>query len=229
MTPQALYNLFRSDVVDTAAPYLWSDLEVWEYLSDAFEMFVRLTDGIGDISSPMTQIPIITGNMYAPLDRRIIKIRRAVFGSTGRPLIILNVEDTPRPPLNDYGVVPPIGYDYLPGVVTSMVIGEQEGVCRWIQVPMENDSAKLAVWRMPLVSEIDSSSPEDALMEVDPRHHRNLLKWMRHRAYGKQDADTFNRGRSQENETAFHTYCEWARFEQQRQRSKVRITQYGGI
>lgn len=228
MTPLQLHDLFRSDVVDTNTPYLWTELEVWDYLDDAFSMFTRLTDGVADNSSPLTVVPVVAGAIHGVLDRRILKIRRATLASTGRPLIVLNVEDTPVQPMNDYGALPPVGYDYLPGVVTRMVIGEQDGQCRWVQVPVVADTVNLTVYRLPL-AQVTPDSADNALDEIHYRHHRHLLMWMKYRAYGKQDADTYNRSKSADYKAAFEEYCAEAKREQERQKSKVRVTAYGGL
>jgi hypothetical protein len=228
MTPLQLHDLFRADVVDTATPYLWSELEVWDYLDDAFHMFARLTDGISDNTSTMTSISVVAATATAVLDPRILKIRRAVLASTGRPLKILNVEDTPVQALNDYGALPPVGYDYLPGVVTSMVIGEQKGQCRWVQVPVVADTVNLTVYRLPLAP-VTADSADSALDEIDYWHHRHLLMWMKYRAYGKQDADTYNKGKSADYRVMFEAYCMQAKAEQERQKAKPRFTGYGGL
>ena len=41
MNSTGLYDTFRSDVVDTARPYLWTDDDVWRYAADAHRMFIR--------------------------------------------------------------------------------------------------------------------------------------------------------------------------------------------
>ena len=52
---------------------------------------------------------------------------------------------------------------------------------------------------------------------------------MKHRAYGKQDAETFDRGKSEAFKAAFEAYCESARMEYDKYKAKVRVVSYGGI
>src|SRR5665647_2592591 len=56
MTSDELYALFRSDVVDATAPYLWTDVEVWNYMNDAYKSFVRKIGGIPDNTSLSTKV-----------------------------------------------------------------------------------------------------------------------------------------------------------------------------
>lgn len=227
MTPRALFDLFRADVVDTALPYLWTDDEIWEYMDDAYSMFVRLRGGIPDATSDITSIPIVAGETYAAIDPRILKIRRAFLASTSRPLTPVNVEDEPISRIYDYGAAPVMA-DNLPGPVQYIVIGEEESLVRWVQVPVVNDAANLVVYRLPL-NTISASSADTDMNEVQPHHHRHFLKWMKHRAYGKQDAETFDRGRSEQFKTSFEDYCELAKGELARAKSKVRTVAYAGL
>ncbi len=221
-----LYDLFRSDVVDVELPYLWSDTEIYAYMDDAYKMFVRLTGGISDNTSDITQVPIVTGEATAELDYRILKHRAAKLKSNNRPIDLVNLQDGPVAPASDYGAIWQAGTDNMPGPVRFMVIGEQDDTARWVQVPVEDDTALLTIYRMPLTDIVDADSTFEG---IRPHHHFHLLKWMRHLAYNKQDAETFNRAKSDENAKAFQEYCGQAYREMERQRSKTRVVAYGGI
>lgn len=227
MTPQALLSFFRKDVVDVAAPYLWSDEELYLYMQDAYVQFVRLRGGTPDATSDVTTIPMVAGEAYAAIDPRILKIRRAFLASNNQPIELLNVEDLPMVRINDYGASPPAGYDLTTGHVRYMVIGEEETMVRWIQVPDAADSARLVVYRLPL-NEI-TGADGDEFTDVPAHHHQHLTLWMKHRAYAKQDTETFDKGRSEQFRAAFETYCTGARLEWARQKSKTRVTRYGGV
>ncbi len=228
MTPSQLYDFFRSDIVDSVLPYLWTDDEVWEYMDDAYSMFVRLTGGIPDATSDVTKVAVTAGAAFSPVSELILKIRRATLASTGLPLAIKNVEDTPLGSTGDYGAQPQVAADSQPGIIRTMVIGEQDGLCRWIQLPATDDVVNLVVYRLPL-NIISEASGDNDLNEVHYRHHRNFLLWMKHRAYGKQDAETFNKAKSEEFKDSFESYCVLAKAEKDRQKSKVRIVRYGGL
>lgn len=65
--------------------------------------------------------------------------------------------------------------------------------------------------------------------EVAPEHHEALLMWMKHRAYGKQDAETFDRGRSLDYKQQFANYCAAATAEWDRYKSNTNPVAYGGL
>ena len=56
MNSTEVVGLFRETVGDGAAPYLWNDVEAFRFLDDAQKMFCRLTGGLGDASSAITQL-----------------------------------------------------------------------------------------------------------------------------------------------------------------------------
>jgi hypothetical protein len=227
MTPEELYAKFRVDMNDVELPYLWSADEVWSYADDAYSMFARLTGGIPDASSAVTSIAITAGQARSPCSPLILKVRDAYLDSTKRKLHLKNVEDTPLIPLGDYGSISGAA-DHQPGEVRAMVIGEEEGSVRWIGVPTADDVAKLTVFRLP-VKRINEDSSDTDLDEIHYRHHLHLLLWMKHLAYSKQDAETYDKGRAEEFRVAFETYCYRAAAESARQRHKNRVISYGGL
>lgn len=224
-----LYGLFRSDMVDAAQPYLWSDDEVYRYMNDAYRMFVRLIGGIPDFTSAVTQVPIVAANPLGALDPSILRIMSATRLSDGRPIRIINVTDLPVPVTDgQYGVPVSVGLDSTPGPVISMVIGMQRNVARWVQVPVVNDTAQLVLYRMP-ATVITNLTTAQTFTDVADDHHIHLLDWMRHLAYRKQDAETFDRSKSAENEASFRAYCAEVVAENERYKHKTRVVAYGGI
>ena len=65
--------------------------------------------------------------------------------------------------------------------------------------------------------------------EIGEEHLLSLLLWMKHRAYGKQDAETFDRSKRDEYKSSFEAYCNSAKAEWERYKSKVRVVEYGGL
>lgn len=229
MLGSELYERFRSDVVDLELPYLWSEDEVWAYMTDAYRMFARLTGGIPDATSRLTQIPIAAGQATSAISPLVLKFRTAFLKSDGSKLGIINDVDEPLTAPDDYGQRRIIVRDTTPGVVTHMMIGTdrnaRRGVVRWIRVPMIDDTVMLSVWRLP----IDIATADFDFYEVGEEHHEHFLLWMKARAYGKQDAETFDRGRREENDKAFRAYCDQAKAESVRYRNVLQPVLYGGI
>ena len=65
--------------------------------------------------------------------------------------------------------------------------------------------------------------------DVKEHHHLHFMKWMRHLAYNKQDAETFDAAKSEKEAAAFLAYCELAKREKDKYKSKVRVVRYGGL
>jgi hypothetical protein len=55
------------------------------------------------------------------------------------------------------------------------------------------------------------------------------MNWMKHLAHEKQDAETYDRGRSMEFRDKFLAYCDQAKAERERREHKYRTVAYGGI
>ena len=195
-------------------------------MNDSYVMFVRLTGGVPDSTSPLTQIPVYTGEANAEISPLILRIRDAQLVSLGRPLKIINHTDLPLVSLPDYGTIRDVYLNNLSGEVRYMLIGQQRGLVTWIQVPAEDDTVQLSVYRLPLERIV---GPEQEFSDIGEEHHEHLLLWMKARAYGKQDAETFDKGRRDEYKAAFTEYCSMAKAEWERAKSKVRSVAYGGI
>lgn len=226
MLSEELFDAFRSDVSDVSAPYLWSESEVWRYMDDAYKMFVRLTGGVPDSTSDLTQIDVVAGEADAEVSPLILKFREARLLSTGLKLTIVNHTDLPMTGGSDYGNIRSMYLNKMPGPVRYMLIGKQRKLVTWLQVPVEDDTVSLIVDRLPL-DRISCEGQEFA--DIGEEHHEHLMLWMKSRAYGKQDADTFDRGRRDEYKKEFIAYCEFAKGEMARYKSKVRSVAYGGL
>lgn len=226
MESHELLCTFREDVVDDTAPYLWSDREVYQYMNDAYFMFVRLTGGIADGSSSVTQLTAADGVATTPLDESILRIRTARNVTDNKPIKVINIQDEDDLTTDDYGVIRNTSNIETPGPVRYMIIGEEDEYVRWVNVPEVDATIQLTVERLPLLA-IDG--PKMLFKGVRAEHHYHLLKWMRHLAYRKQDADTFKLVKSDQERDDFIGYCDMAKREKGIRRHKVRKTSYGGI
>ena len=227
MESHELLNAFRCDVVDDVEPYLWSDGEVYNYINDAYYMFVRLTGGIPDGTSAATQLTATTGQATTPIDSSIMRVRTARnTTSNNRPLKIINIQDIDDLLDEDYGQWLSLSQIDEIGRPEYMVIGEEEGYVRWVRVPDADYTIQLVVERLPL---IPIKGGKQRFTGVREEHHYHLLKWVRHLAYRKQDADTFNLIKSDQERNDFFEYCAMATQEKSTRKHKVRMTSYGGL
>ena len=216
MTPVELLDLFRDEMVDQQAPYLWSDQLIYSYADDAQKMFCRFTDGISDATSPLTQLDVGVGDSYIATSPLILRLRNASRADTGRAVEVVNIEDLPARGWR---------FDGRVGPVAALVIGEEAGKARTYPLPNEAVTINLSVFRLPLNPVTDDGPP----LEIDEQHHRHLLLWMKSLAYGKQDAETSDKTKQRDFDAAFRSYCAGVKAEQQRARFKPRAIAYGGI
>lgn len=225
MTPAELYERFRSNVVDTERPYLWTDDEVYSYLDAAQQMFYRLTQGVGAVMT----VDFSAGDTFAPISDRILKIRRAALTSDGRPLELVNfeqLESTSRG--DDYGSSAsrsPLQLDATAGPVKAVVLGMVDYQLRLVPIPDADGTLELVVERAPLEDIVESSVE----FEVPSAHHLYLLLWAEHLAYSKQDAETVDKTKAELRKVAFEAYCDMSMGEKNRRKHVPRSIAYGGL
>lgn len=229
MESHELLGTFRCDAVDDVEPYLWSSPEVYRYINDAYFMFVRLTGGIPDGSSSVTQLTAAEGVSTTAIDPSIMRIRTA-YDVTDPirqcPIKVINVQDIEDLASEDYGIVRRGSETNRPGEVTCMIIGEEDDYVRWVNLPDADYTIQLVVERLPL---IPITRDRQRFTGVREEHHYHLLKWVRHLAYRKQDADSFNLVKSDQERNDFEAYCAMAKREKSIRKHKVRTTSYGGL
>lgn len=217
MTPAALYDMFREEMNDEVEPFLWSEALIWAYINDAEVMFARLTDGFADSSTPgLTAIAALEGQDTYVLSPLVLRVRSATYALTGRPLEVLNVEDMPGRKMF---------FDGRQNTPTAVILGQEPNKIRLWPTPAADIDLRLDIYRLPLLTITDRS----AAFETPLQHHLELLDWVKHRAYLKQDAETFNRKKADEHEAAFRSSCAKAKQEQARRRFKPRVVAYGGL
>jgi hypothetical protein len=228
VTPAQLYDLFRSDVVDVAEPYLWSEDEVWGFMDDAYRRMVRIMGGISDATSDLTQLEVAVDDIFVDVDPRIIKIRHAQKTTNDAELQIVNFEDTMvTNGGDDYGIRRALRLTSATGPLQYLVAGMELNKLRCVPVPDTAETVSLIVYRYPLESITADSQPDE--FEIEEQHHIHLLDGMKSRAYGKQDAETFDKGKSEEYEASFLRYCENVKHERELSEHKYRTVAYGGI
>lgn len=216
MDSTRLYELFRSEIADTAEPYLWADDEVFHYANEAQKKFCRLTGGLADASTPsVVQVTLTAGNPWAALSPLILKVR-GVNGADGRYIDLLNFEDLQerKIKISDLHATP-----------TVLILGMETDKVRAYPVPVANEVLELLVYRLP-VAQINDF---DQVLEIPEQHHTALLMWMKHLAYGKQDAETFDKTKREEFKVAFEQYCFEAKIEKGTAKHKTRSVAYGGL
>ncbi len=213
MNTTELLAVFRAEVFDTVAPYLWSDALVYGYIDDAQKQFCRDTQGIEDARSFKLTIKA-DGTQWYAVDPLILKVRNAVDRATGLDIPIIAVEK-----MADHG----LRFDGTVGTVRALIAGMERGFLRALPTPNEAKVIELRTFRLPE----DVAAGDD--FEIDQQHVRNLLYWVKYRAYNVQDADAGDAKQADKNRAEFVAYCAKAKSEQGRLRRPVSTVTYGGI
>ncbi len=218
MNTSELLSLYRSEMADEAAPYLWSDADVFGYFDDAQKMFCRKTDGIADASTEaVVKLSVVPGTDWVATHPSILRIRTAIRVDTGRSIEVINQDDMPA--RRWY-------FDGVTSSIKALIIGMEAGKARVFPKSNETVDVMLTVFRLPLEKITDAG---DQAFEIAEEHHPHLLLWAKHRSYLKQDTETYDRTKAGEFETKFFAYCAQVKAEERRKAFKVRSVVYGGI
>lgn len=212
MNTTELLDLFRQEVSDVETPYLWSDALVYSYIDDAQKQFCRDTNGIADSRS--FKLTITPGIEWYTLDPKIIKLRDVVYQSTGLDLPVISVEKMLENSMRFDGGVGPI---------KALISGLDDGMLRAWPIPNETTIAELRTFRLP----VDVEAGDD--FEVAAKYHTWFLPWIKHRAYGVQDSEVFDKAASAKFLAEHKALMLQAKHEQNRLRRPVSAVTYGGI
>lgn len=213
MTPVQLLAKFRSQSGDKAVPPMWADDEIYGYMDEAQITFARLTDGIRDSVSSICSIVVTPTDTYTALDPRILRVFDAKDLTALRDYKIYNHTD---PTVRGFSRTANLNY---------FVIGESENMLRAVDRPSANTTINLTVGRLPLTSIVDSTSS----FEIRDEYVTYLIDGMFELAYLKDDADTYNRTRSESFGGRFKARCAEVKLELERRNYKPGLIAYGGL
>ncbi|MFT3815261.1 MAG: hypothetical protein QM740_18090 [Acidovorax sp.] len=171
---------FRESVADQPDGHFWSDKEIVGYLNEAVQEACERAKLIEDRSMSLS---LVAGQDTYNLHTSVFEIKRLTL--RGRPLHETSVEalDCDWP-----------GWEGRSGVPRGFIFEQASGVqppkVRLVPTLVAAEAAGLTVYRgalNPLVAAVTSGQPE-----IPERFHERLMDWVFHRAYLKQDADTFD-------------------------------------
>lgn len=231
MTPAELLDRFRAEVADLNlsgdADCLWSDEEIYDYMDDAQKQFARETRCFVDSeSAALTTVAVTANDPWVPLNPRIIRILDAHLVTPRRDMRLIKKADVSRYWTScDYGNYGLSNWRYATGTPHAIITDMMAGKGRLLPIPLENDTIQFTVERLPL----KDVTEESAALEVTERQHQLILiHWMKHRAYDKQDADTYDSVKSSSFAAQFRERCREIHNELGRLRRPAGTVRYGG-
>lgn len=214
MSPAELLALFRIDVDDLEPIYLWADTSVYGWIDEAQKQFCRLTYGIEDART--FSLAITAPNEWYDLDPTVLKVRGAMDSITGYKVPLIGFEKM---------AVHNMRFNGASGPPRALITGLQKNTLRVYPVPSVASTINLVTFRLP--EDIPSDGQGD--FEVDDQHVRNLLLWVKYRAYAVQDSEMYDKKKSETSKADFEVYCATAKTEQDRANRSASTVAYGGI
>lgn len=179
---------FRSTVGDNEVPYFWSAEDIVRYLNEAVQEACERAKLIEDRRTPtVCSLTLQAGVSTYDLHPSVLEIKRLTLN--GQKLDETSVEELDED-------CP--GWELLSGKPTLFIFEQASGIqpprLRFVRSPVSAGAVALTVFRgalKPLSADLDTAKPE-----IHERLHERLMDWVLHRAYLKQDADTFDPGKA---------------------------------
>lgn len=227
MTLVELIERFRRDVDDLANPPLWDQDDILANIADAQDEFCRLTGGLRDSTSAITQIAVAPTNIFVSHSSRIMTIRAAKRLSDHAEISVLNIANVPlfiRPP--DYGISREVRLDATTGELFAIVVGMEEKKVRLVEIPIVADTIALTVDRLPLIRPTDVNLHS---LEIDEEFHLVLLDWVKYLAYNVDDSEINDPVKAERHEAMFRQKCVNIRGRRDALKHRPRTVVYGGL
>ena len=183
MTLSELIEAYRDESHDLAVPPFMSDERLARLATDGQNEACRRGNLITDSTSDFCTLYVTAGDPMLELDPLILNVTRARIDSIAWPLAItkIAVMDDEEP-----------GWESHTGTPTHYIGDYQTGYLRLYPIPLEDDTVRITVSRLPLKTlESDGDEPEIRL-----EAHPALVQWMLHRAYAYQDTDLVDPNKS---------------------------------
>ena len=227
MTLVELIERFRRDADDLANPPLWDEDDILANIASAQDEFCRLTGGLRDSTSSITQIAVAPSNVFVSHSSRIMTIRAAKRLSDHAEIRVLNIANLPlhvRPP--DYGISREVRLDATTGELFAVVVGIEEKKLRLVEIPIVSDTIALTVDRLPLVRPTDVNTHS---LEIDEEFHLDLLDWVKYLAYNVDDSEINDPDKAERHRGTFEKRCASIRLRRDALKHRHRVVAYGGL
>ncbi len=187
MLASAFITTLREDyLADTATPYLWDDGSLLRKLTEAERQVCNRADLIYDDSTlAYTRITLVSGQASYSIDPLVTVVENILFA--GNYVIKKSKED-----MDALSATWRTDTGMAGKTVYAVIAGRK---LRFSPLPDATDAGGyvyLETYRLP-ADAITSTSQEP---EIPEENHRDLIYWVLHECYKKQDADTFNQEKS---------------------------------
>lgn len=192
-TPKDLVDAFRAYSRDIVQPYLWSDLELYQYATEAESSVAQELLCLQDMVSDAAVLSVSAGEPIVAVHPSTIRIRSAFFTTASGEQRSLELRTMDG--MRDAKMFTETGFPRI------LILGASAGTARIYPIPTEDGTLQLSIFRTPL-----KALNSGAKFEIPFQYTPSLLEWMIYLAYRKRDADTFSPGQSAAGLAGFMEY-----------------------
>lgn len=178
-TPKDLVSAFRTQARDTVAPYLWSDAEIYQYMTQAEAFVAQRLECLQDTSSAAAVFDVVAGESEITLHPSTIRIQAAYLLSDGEQR---NLQLRTMAGMRNEKIF------VETGTPSILIVGGVTGKARLFPIPDAASTLQLVLTRTPLTALTASSTK----FEIPYHYTPAIFAWVCYRAYSKMDAETFD-------------------------------------
>ncbi|MBZ0158397.1 MAG: hypothetical protein K8I29_19540 [Alphaproteobacteria bacterium] len=192
MTLQEILDAARNDfLADKNTPKLWSDDTLARYANEAEREACRRADLLIDSTTiAVCSIAVSANTASYALHGKIRRVLEAKLASQPVPLF-----------LKTKGELDELYPEWRNETGTPVYVIPNPTTVRLVPTPTATDTLALEVVRLPL-ADMSLEDP-DATPEIPEAYHFDLIDWICHLAYSKQDAETMDLEKAKLHEARF--------------------------
>jgi hypothetical protein len=196
-TADQLLLVFREEVGDTVAPYLWPDDICYTYMTEGCDALANDAQNIPKV----LRLPYVAGTPTVNLPRSLLEIHSVRDVGSNRAIYPSNANDQSLGLVEDYGQqrLGPVDMFEGSGKPATFVRDYERKALRLVPIPDADGEIEIqgtATLSVPMAA----SMP---LPYTEARDQRLVLTYMKWRAYSKHDAETEDLVRARKNENEF--------------------------
>lgn len=190
-----LRDTFRRDVKDTSTPYLFSDESIDEWINEAEEEACLRGRLIFDNETPtICEIGTTTDTTRYDLHESITELVHASITKSSGEVVDLSILDRRE--------ADRLQYDRRTLTQEPTAIIHHDTWIEYDCIPEADYTLNIEVYRTPK----NPMANDGDTPEINARHHKRLLDWVKHKAFEIPDTDTMDLGRTMKYEARFERY-----------------------
>jgi hypothetical protein len=236
LTAAQMLAIFRAEVSDLQegvsssepdSENLWKDAEIYRYMYEAEAKVARKTGLLQHVFT----LPVVANVATINLPSWVLDINHCRLTSNGRELFEMNSNEA-APHEDDYGHYGSVNPLFDQTGAPQRYIRDYDGGGKRLRLwptPVEADTLTISAKTLPRRPILTDGTGAEVLSFTDPDDIRLMLHWMKHLAYQKQDADTFDKDASARYRAYFDAGATERDGENARVRRRVGTVRYGGI